>query len=431
MNMILVRRFVLTVLLFAGSWAIAEPLVLTPFKSSGIYAPGERVGWKVALPTAQAPGNVTYSYTLKKNNSEVVASAPLEVRSGTATIETTIAEPAMLYLEIKSSHDGKVHQTAGAAVAPTKLQPTTPRPSDFDAFWEAKIKHLHTIAPEPVLTAEPSGKDGVEYWTIKMKNIEGAHVYGQLAKPAREGRFPAMLILQWASPPYPLEKSWVTDPAADGWLTLNVEPHDVPGNMPAEFYAAIPAMIKRYNTLGDESRDRSYFLQMYLGDYRAVDYLASRADWDGNILLVTGTSMGGQQSLAVAGLHPRVTHLIVHVPAGADALGSLHGRSAGYPNWDVSNPRVRETSLYFDTVNFAPRIKASSLVSMGFLDNVCPPAGIWTAFNMISGPKEAVPLVDAAHNHQATAEQQQPYTDRSNAWLAALVKGEEPAINAP
>ena len=66
---------------------------------------------------------------------------------------------------------------------------------------------------------------------------------------------------------------------------------------------------------------------------------------------------------------------------------------------------------------------------MGFLDMVCPPAGIWTAFNQIAGPKEVVPLVNAAHNHQSTAEQQQAFTDRANAWMAALVKGEDPTIN--
>ena len=34
------------------------------------------------------------------------------------------------------------------------------------------------------------------------------------------------MIYQWASPPYPLQKPWVTDRAAEGWLALNVEPHD-------------------------------------------------------------------------------------------------------------------------------------------------------------------------------------------------------------
>ena len=72
---------------------------------------------------------------------------------------------------------------------------------------------------------------------------------------------------------------------------------------------------------------------------------------------------------------------------------------------------------------------ASGIVSMGFLDRVCPSGGIWTAFNQIPGPKEVVPLVNAAHNHESTPEQQQAYTDRSNAWMAALLKGEEATIN--
>ena len=268
-----------------------------------------------------------------------------------------------------------------------------------------------------------SEREGVDYATLILKNIERSHVYGQLAKPARAGKFPAVLILQWAGGPYPLQKSWVTERAAEGWLALNIEPHDVPGDQSPEFYAALPAMIKSYNTIYNDDRDRNYFLRMYLGAYRAADYLASHPDWDGKTFLVMGTSMGGQQSLAVAGLHPRITHVIVHVPAGADANAALHGRAAGYPNWDASNPKVMATARYFDTVNFASRITATSLVSIGFIDNVCPPAGIWTAFNQIRGPKQAVPLVDAAHNHQATPEQQRAYTEREKAWRDALVAG--------
>ena len=75
------------------------------------------------------------------------------------------------------------------------------------------------------------------------------------------------------------------------------------------------------------------------------DYLARRPDWDGKTLVLMGTSMGGQQSLCVAGLHPQVTHVIVHVPAGCDTNGSLHGRAAGYPNWDASNPKVMENEI--------------------------------------------------------------------------------------
>ena len=69
--------------------------------------------------------------------------------------------------------------------------------------------------------------------------------------------------------------------------------------------------------------------------------------------------------------------------------------------------------------------KVPSLVAMGFVDTTAPPAGIWTAFNQIKGPKEAAPMIDSPHNHLATAQQQQPYTSRSAAWLDILVKGGE------
>jgi cephalosporin-C deacetylase-like acetyl esterase len=84
-----------------------------------------------------------------------------------------------------------------------------------------------------------------------------------------------------------------------------------------------------------------------------------------------------------------------------------------------------EAARYFDAVNFAPHIKARSLVAMGFVDTVCPPAGIWTAFNQIAGPKEAVPMIESPHNHQATPEEQAPYTRRSAEWLDALLKGDD------
>jgi cephalosporin-C deacetylase-like acetyl esterase len=165
---------------------------------------------------------------------------------------------------------------------------------------------------------------------------------------------------------------------------------------------------------------------MYLGAYRAIEYLASRPDWDGETIVVMGTSMGGQQSFAVAGLNSRVDALIVHVPAGADVTASLHGRAASYPSWPVTRAEVLETARYFDTANFAPRITAKSLESMGFIDDISTPTGVWSVFNQIQGPKETVLLTDAHHNHIATQEQQIPYLERSAEWLEALVHGGDP-----
>ena len=54
---------------------------------------------------------------------------------------------------------------------------------------------------------------------------------------------------------------------------------------------------------------------MYLRDSRALDYLLTRPDWDGKTIVLTGGSMGGQQSLALAGLRPeKISAVLVCVP---------------------------------------------------------------------------------------------------------------------
>src|SRR6266404_6177276 len=428
------RHFIFTTILAAFVFLTAAPLcaaqqpTIAPFKSSGIYGVGELVGWSVSLPESTAPKG-DYTYIIKKNNYDVIKTGKLDLSKGRDTIEVRLPEPAMVYVQI-STPGGPDTQPGGsialgAAVAPEKLEPSASRPADFDSFWDSKIRMLKSIPENAVLTPSESGLADIDYATIRMDHINGTHVYGQLAKPKREGRFPALVIFQWASPPYPLQKKWVTDRAAEGWLTLNIEPHDVLPDQPPSYYSALPEALKQYHTIGRDDRDKNYFLQMYLADYRAVEYMAARPDWDGRTMVVMGTSMGGQQSLSVAGLNPKITHLIVNEPAGCDSNGSRRGRAAGYPNWPPDNPKIMQTALYFDPVNFAPRIKARALVAMGFVDTVAPPVGIWIAFNQIKWPKEAAPMIDSPHNNMATPAQQHPYTSRSAEWLNMLVHGQE------
>ena len=135
--------------------------------------------------------------------------------------------------------------------------------------------------------------------------------------------------------------------------------------------------------------------------------------------------MGGQQSLVLAGLRPdKITAALVCVPAGADTNGDLHGRKAGYPNWPSDNPDVMKTALYFDTVNFASRIKAPVMAGMGFIDTISPPAGVWTALNQIPGPKEPLPMIESEHDN-LTPEKGRACPARTSEILDVLVKGGE------
>ena len=131
--------------------------------------------------------------------------------------------------------------------------------------------------------------------------------------------------------------------------------------------------------------------------------------------------MGGQQSLAMAGLVPNgITAVLAGEPAGGDTNAALHDRQASYPNWPSYDPRIMRTALYFDTVNFTSAIAAPTLVAMGFIDTVVAPAGVWTAFNRIAGPKEALKLIDAGHM-DVTPDKVAPYRARIEAVLTEIL----------
>jgi cephalosporin-C deacetylase-like acetyl esterase len=401
-------RRILVLLLLAVAASAQQP-TFTPFRQSGIYDLNEKAGWKFSAPKDSAGWN----YVVRKNNLDTIKSGALDFSQGDATIEVSLAEPAMLYVEVTGPNATPLH--LGAAVAPSMLKPAVPRPVDFDSFWDGKLKALAEIPIHPVLTPGESTKPGVEFYTVQLDSV-GSHVQGYLAKPAREAKFPALVIYQYAGV-YALQPNTVLDRAAEGWLALDVDSHDLAPTQAT----GVPTT---YSAIGNTDRETSYFLNMYLRDARAIDYIRSRPDWDGKTIAIMGTSMGGQQSLVTAALRPGVTAVIVNEPSGADSNGNLHGRKAGYPNWPSNDPKVMQTALYFDTVNFASRIKAPVLAGIGFIDTTAPPVGIWTAIDQIPGAKEVVSMVESDHNNR-TPEKQLEYNARAKEVLGIVLNGGE------
>jgi cephalosporin-C deacetylase len=425
--------------------AAADPtLTVTPEKSSALYQLGEKIVWDVKVSGDPDGTLKTASYVLKKGGGTVIGQGDLTFQpggatagdGGTAKIETSLAEPGTILAEVTTpAGAGKkgLRVLGGAAVAYDRIPRSAPCPADFDAFWKSKLAELAAVPAHPVLEKGDSGRPGVDYWKITLDNVNGTHVQGQLARPSGDKKAPAMLIVQWAGV-YPLQKKWAVDRAAEGWLVLNIMAHDLPIDQPADFYLKQSQNeLKGYRSVGDTDRDKSYFLRMFLGDVQSAEYLAGRPDWDGKTLVVTGTSQGGLQSFATAALDPKVTAMLVLVPAGCDDSAALVGRKPGFPFYltDVTSPgnkQILQTSAYFDAVNFAARVKCPALVALGLLDETAPPSGVFAAFNQLQGPKEACVLPNS--DHQGYANSQAPYGVRSAAWRKALLAGNPPPIPA-
>jgi cephalosporin-C deacetylase len=466
-------RLMLCLAAIFATVANAGELNFTPLKASSIYTVGEQAGWTVVPAPGLSP-NTTYSYVVRSDGATEIARGTFDFSHGSATISTTLDHPGMIYVtvdrvnapppgqpspaeasQINASLKALVAEknpdlkpilskypdlcllsepcavpapkpaiwlpplqahlaVLGAAVSPAKIKPSVPRPADFDTFWSAKLAEAAKVPAHPQFTQIPASVPGIKLYKVQLDSLN-SHVQGYLALPNRKGRFPAMIVYQWAGV-YALLPDNCANRAAEGWLCFNVSSHD----MPLESSDGAP---NNYPEVGNTSRETSYFLNMYLRDTRALDWVRTLKSWNRKTLVVTGTSMGGQQSLVTAGLNPgKITAVVVNVPAGADSNGALYGRMAAYPNWPVSDPRVAETARYFDTANFTPKITAPTIVALGFIDSVCPPASVFSAANQIPVPHEIIPMPESDHNNY-TPDKEGAFLQRSEEVFAVLLHG--------
>jgi cephalosporin-C deacetylase len=422
---LLARRalFTFAFCLLVPAVSLGQELLVAPENGQGVYQPGQTIRWKVQVKGAEVS---EATYVVKKGGMTEVAKGKVALANGQGQIEAKLDEPGWLLADvsIRPAQGRRITALGGALVSPEKIQPALPCPADFDAFWEAKLKELAAVAADAKLDRADGGKPNVDYFKIGMDNIRGSHIQGQLARPKQGDKLPAMLIVQWAGV-YPLQKGWITERAAEGWLVLNINAHDLPIDKPQQFYNDQGA-LRDYTGIGNDDRETSYFLRMYLSCFRAAQYLTERPDWDGHTLVVTGGSQGGLQSIVTAGLHPKISAVLACVPAGCDLNGPVAGRMPGWPMWHwktqgKDEAKVRRAAGYYDVVNFAPRVKCPVLIGAGLIDTTCPPPGVFAAYNQLQGPKEIVVLPFGEHGEKKGSHA--PYTARFNTWNQALVKG--------
>ena len=189
-------------LLFLAGLCLAQEIVATPKHADGVYKSGETIQWHVAVQGDGAAAITQVHYVLKKGGLNPIREGTLDVGNGGGDLQISLDEPGTILGEIslklpdkEGKKDKEVKQLVGAVVDPSKIQPSMPRPADFDAFWKEKIAELQAIPANPSVEAADCDKPNVEYYKVQLDNIRGTHVYGQLAKPKREGKFPAMLLV--------------------------------------------------------------------------------------------------------------------------------------------------------------------------------------------------------------------------------------------
>ena len=390
----------------AGKTPSAYLLSVATDRTNALYHRGEEVIFTIAVSLQGKPADdARVRWTLSKDGKDLKREGELKLHGGSAVVKGSLDEPGFLQCRADITPPGeKLHTVrAAAAIDPLEIKPSLPAPDDFDAFWAAEKRKLAAVPRNVRMTPVKSPVPGVECFDVQADGL-GGPMSAYLARPAgaKTNNLPALVLTHGAgvaSSRLSVAAAW----AKDGLLALDFNAHGLPNGKLRAFYDDLSrGELKEYYWKGRDSRETIFFHALYLRLQRALDVVAAQPEWDGRRLIVCGRSQGGGQALVVAGLDPRVTFVAAEIPAFCDHTGIVAGRINGWPRLipnDAETPdeNVVQAARYYDAVNFAARTHARAFVTTGFIDVICPPTGVYAAYNQLPGPKQIWNHVDTGH----------------------------------
>lgn len=391
-----------------GGWTIG----VTVDREDGLYKAGDTITFAVSLTKDGKPaaeGEVAYEITLNGPKSYATGTVRPAAEGGQVPVVTPKDQPWCLMLLAKFKlPDGKeIKAEAGAVSGAELLKPSTPTPDDFDAFWADQKKKLAAVPMNPKLTPVPPPVESmagqVECFDVQVDCAGGAPVSGYYARPkgAKPRSCPAAISFHGAG----VRSSVLAGPAGDaaaGRISMNINAHGIANGKPDEYYKELleTGALKLYWFKGADNREACYFLGMYLRVLRAMEFLTAQPEWDGRILIASGGSQGGAQSIVAAGLNPQVTLVNASLPALCDLTGQAAGRASGWPFGTRKLSDAEMSAMrYFDVSNFAARTKATVVVRVGLVDRTCWPAGVLAMCNRFQGEKRILTCPLSGHGY--------------------------------
>ncbi|MEM9990107.1 MAG: HYR domain-containing protein [Bacteroidota bacterium] len=381
-----------SMLLICFSHVVAQHSVVTD-RSNAIYELGETVKFQIDAATS---GTATYEIITDKHTAPL-KKGTVQIQAGQSfSLTFTPTESVVVMCKVKKNGETR---TASAAIAPFALLPIEEEPTDFDAFWEEARQELAQIPIDPQLAIYRETDYSTTY-RINIATIDSRRVYGYISVPKMEGSFPAVLTL----PAYGSIANVVT-----------------PAMFIAEQAGALSLAISIHNTEPDQVDPNSYkpnnIMNPYTNYYRyavlacirAIDYLHTRADFNGE-LAVSGVSQGGGLSLMTAGLDERVDLLVYSNASHCEHTGKKYEKASGFPYYlnqarlmyDLSEQDesdIVEACKYYDAAYFASRYEGASLGFISYQDDVSPPTTTFKAFNVLKGKKVLMHGTQLRHEH--------------------------------
>ena len=379
--------------------------VTVPDHADWLYKTGEKANIEIQFYKYGIPRNGEVTYTVGNDLLGTDTKGTVTLKNGRAKINIgTKKTPGFRDVVLTMKLDGQSYtHHVKVGFSPEKIQPFTQEPKDFNTFWQGNLDELAKI---PLSYTKEIAKeyctDKVDCYLVKIPVSRRKQcVYGYLFYPknAQPGKHPVVLCPPGAGIKTIKEPLRHKYSAENGFIRLEIEIHGLDPRLPKETFDDISRAFNSdptgYLENGIDNRDRYYMKHVYLALVRCIDLLTSLPEWDGRNVAVQGGSQGGALALVAAGLDKRVNLCVVNHPALSDMAGYTEkGRTGGYPHFNrmtgLYTPSNISTMAYYDVVNFARKVKATTYMTWGYNDNTCPPTTSYAVWNTLNCEKESL-----------------------------------------
>ena len=357
----------------------------------GVYQKGDSV---IVWAQVNEVCSEDLKFTICKNEiSKPIISKTVSLRAGKNVLYADVHNEAVhLRFDLTPANEKK-GSAVGIIVAPQDLKAGYEAPADLAEFWDRQIKNMRKKRMKPKVTKVESKYPDYECFAVEIPMHEGRPVTGYLAYPkdAELKTLPISIYAHGAGVNKKHCYSTIVNAVSeakrgDGAIGFDINAHGMELSQPQSYYDDLfNGELDRYSQRPVESHENFYFRLMYLRLVRALDYLVTLPQWDGERVLIHGSSQGGGQAGALAGIDSRVTAALLQVPALTDLGGKLdNGRRGSWPNAysaKADEGVYKDILPYYDVALLLGISKASLFIEGGLVDRTCPPSCVVAGYN--------------------------------------------------
>ena len=288
---------------------------------------------------------------------------------------------------------------------------SSPRPDDFDAYWERALAELERVDPRPEIVPADFQTAFAECSHLRFTGVGGARVHALLLRPRQSSATqPALLQFHgygsnagsWTE-----KLGWV----AAGFTVAALDCRGQGGHSEDNTAVSGPTLNGHIIRGLDGPPDGLLYRQIFLDTVQLARIVMALPGVDPARVAASGGSQGGGLALACAALEPRIRALAPVYPflsdyrrvwqmdLAKDAYAELQGYFRMFDPLHQREAEVFGRLGYIDVQHLAARIRGDVLFTIGLMDTTCPPSTQFAAYNKIAAPKALRLYPDFGHEH--------------------------------